>query len=243
MATGAPAAEPRRGSTTCGAACAGCGITTCCAPLAITLGLMTALSSMTTAAFVLFGQEVLDTKTTEFAVISIVAAVGGLLGGLLAGSLTKRLPSGALFARRDGRVHGRVGRRRVGVVVGRRGDPARRRAVRRRPVERRHGQPAAGDHPRRAARSGQQRVPVLRLGDDPDRRCSAASSSRRPTPSAHARPPCGCRGSSPAPGTSSCSCSTRSPRSPRRGSRRHAARAPSGARVADAATHDAQTAS
>ena len=76
--------------------------------LAITLGLLNALSAMTTAAFVLFARRCSAPTPTQFAVISIVAAVGGLLGGWLAGSVARRFGVGRRAARRDGRVHGGV---------------------------------------------------------------------------------------------------------------------------------------
>lgn len=63
-------------------------------PMAIILGCMNALGMVTFAAFVLYGQEVLDTTPTEFAVMSTGGAIGGLLGGWSASALSRRLGPG-----------------------------------------------------------------------------------------------------------------------------------------------------
>lgn len=65
--------------------------------LAITLGLLNLLSNVTTASWVLFAQEVLGTNSTEFALITVIAAIGALLGGWVSGRLAKRFGSGALL--------------------------------------------------------------------------------------------------------------------------------------------------
>lgn len=65
--------------------------------LAITLGLLNLLSNVTIASWVLFAQEVLGTNSTEFALISVVGAVGALIGGWLSGRLTRSLGSGTLL--------------------------------------------------------------------------------------------------------------------------------------------------
>ena len=72
-------------------------------------------------------------------------------------------------------------------------------------LERDHGEPAPGGHPRPTARPGQQRLPVLRLGGDPDRRADRRRPGRRrSTARCRGSGRCGCRGSSPAR-PSSCS--------------------------------------
>ena len=144
--------------------------------LAITLGVLNLLGNISGAVVVLFGQEVLGTSVVEFAVY-----VHGRRGGRCRRWLGRGVGD---QADRLGRVAGAdaVGwwdlhhRHRPRVELG-----GRRRAavpvhVHHRPVERDHGQPAPGDHPRPAARAGQQRLPVLRLGGDPDRGARSAVS-------------------------------------------------------------------
>ncbi len=63
-------------------------------PMAIILGLLNALGMMTGAVLVLFGQEVLDTSATEFALVTTGGAVGGVVGGWTASSVAKRIGSG-----------------------------------------------------------------------------------------------------------------------------------------------------
>ncbi|MEM7095345.1 MAG: MFS transporter [Actinomycetota bacterium] len=63
-------------------------------PLAITLGLLNALGTMSTAAFVLFAQEVLRTEPIEFALLQTGGAAGGLISGWVASDVAKRLGSG-----------------------------------------------------------------------------------------------------------------------------------------------------
>ncbi len=63
-------------------------------PMAIILGLLNMLSTMSTATMVLFAQEVLETSPTEFALLSTGGAVGGALGGLTASQIAKRIGSG-----------------------------------------------------------------------------------------------------------------------------------------------------
>ncbi len=62
--------------------------------LAIVLGLMNGLGNLALSAFVLFAQEVLDTTTTEFAILSMGGAIGGVVGGWTASSVSRRLGSG-----------------------------------------------------------------------------------------------------------------------------------------------------
>lgn len=62
--------------------------------LAITLGVMNLLTTMASATFVLFCQEVLGTNTREYAVLTIIAAVGAVVGGWVAGAVVGRLGVG-----------------------------------------------------------------------------------------------------------------------------------------------------
>lgn len=62
--------------------------------LAIYLGVMNLLSTASHAAIVLFGQEVLGTSPTEFAVMFMAMALGGVAGGWAAGPVSARLGSG-----------------------------------------------------------------------------------------------------------------------------------------------------
>ncbi len=63
-------------------------------PLAITLGLLNALATMTTASFVLFAQEVLRTEPIEFALVETGGAAGGILAGWIAGDVSRKLGQG-----------------------------------------------------------------------------------------------------------------------------------------------------
>jgi MFS family permease len=63
-------------------------------PMAIILGLMNGLFSLTMATFVLFGQEVLGVTTTTFAILMMAGAAGGVLGSVLAPRISKKLGSG-----------------------------------------------------------------------------------------------------------------------------------------------------
>ena len=62
--------------------------------LAIVLGLINMLNTMAFATFVLFGQEVLGTSPTQFALLGTGGAIGGIIGGWTASSITKRLGEG-----------------------------------------------------------------------------------------------------------------------------------------------------
>ncbi len=138
--------------------------------LAITLGALNLIGALAAATFVLFGQEVLDTSPTEFAMLGTGGAVGGIVGGWTA--------SGCGEAhRRRTVVDADVGRRwpvlaadRADelVAVGVAADGCIH--VRRHALERDHGElPPVGD-PRPSPRPGEQRLPVLRMGHDADRR-------------------------------------------------------------------------
>ena len=58
-------------------------------PLAIVLGMINALFNGTMAVMVLFAQEVLDTSSTEFAILMTGAAFGGVIGGWTASRLSQ----------------------------------------------------------------------------------------------------------------------------------------------------------
>jgi MFS family permease len=62
--------------------------------LAIVLGLLNMLGMMSTATFVLFGQEVLGTSPTEFAILGTSGAVGGIVGGWTASAVAGRIGVG-----------------------------------------------------------------------------------------------------------------------------------------------------
>ncbi len=63
-------------------------------PMCIILGAMNALDTLVFSSLVLFGQEVLETTPTEFAIMSTGAAVGGLFGGWCASAISRRIGSG-----------------------------------------------------------------------------------------------------------------------------------------------------
>jgi MFS family permease len=65
--------------------------------LAIVLGALNGLNNLTGAVLVLYAQEVLGTSTTEFAVLSMSLAVGGVLGGWMAARIIAGLGPGALL--------------------------------------------------------------------------------------------------------------------------------------------------
>lgn len=63
-------------------------------PLAIILGLLNMLGALSGATLVLFAQEILQTSTLEFALLSTAGAAGGVIGGWSASWVAKRLGSG-----------------------------------------------------------------------------------------------------------------------------------------------------
>ncbi len=63
-------------------------------PMAIILGMLNALGSLTLAIMVLFAQEILDTSATEFALLTTGGAVGGIIGGWSASAISKRIGTG-----------------------------------------------------------------------------------------------------------------------------------------------------
>jgi MFS family permease len=62
--------------------------------LAITLGLLNGLGNFATALLVLYGQEVLGTSTTEFALLTTLSAIGGVVGGWVASPVARRVGPG-----------------------------------------------------------------------------------------------------------------------------------------------------
>lgn len=67
-------------------------------PMAIILGLLNGVASLTGAVFILFAQEVLDTTVFIFAVLGTAGAVGGILGGLLGPKVSEKIGSGRSLA-------------------------------------------------------------------------------------------------------------------------------------------------
>ena len=63
-------------------------------PMAIILGLLNMLGTMSGATIVLFAQEVLRTSPTEFALLETGGAIGGVIGGWTASRIAKRIGSG-----------------------------------------------------------------------------------------------------------------------------------------------------
>jgi len=63
-------------------------------PMAIILGLMNGLASVTMATLILYAQEVLLVDATTFAFLGMAGAVGGVIGSLAAPKIAERLGSG-----------------------------------------------------------------------------------------------------------------------------------------------------
>lgn len=63
-------------------------------PMAIILGLLNGIGALTTAVFILFAQEVLQTSVLVFAILGTAGAVGGTLGGILGPKISAKLGSG-----------------------------------------------------------------------------------------------------------------------------------------------------
>lgn len=63
-------------------------------PMAIILGVLNALGTMSAAVLVLFAQEVLETSPTEFAILGTGGAIGGIVGGWTASAVSKKIGSG-----------------------------------------------------------------------------------------------------------------------------------------------------
>ena len=66
--------------------------------MAVILGLLNAIGMMTFATFVLFGQEVLHTTPTTFAIVTTGAAVGGIIGSLAAPRVSRAIGAGPSLA-------------------------------------------------------------------------------------------------------------------------------------------------
>ena len=67
-------------------------------PMAIILGLLNGIASLTGAVFILFAQEVLNTTVFIFAVLGTAGAVGGIAGGLLGPKVSEKIGSGRSLA-------------------------------------------------------------------------------------------------------------------------------------------------
>ncbi|MGI9608350.1 MAG: MFS transporter [Acidimicrobiales bacterium] len=67
-------------------------------PLAIILGLINMLGMLTISTLVLYGQEVLGTNPTEFAIMSTGGAIGGVVAGWTASSVSERIGAGPSLA-------------------------------------------------------------------------------------------------------------------------------------------------
>ncbi len=63
-------------------------------PMAIILGLLNGLGTMSGAILVLFAQEVLLTSPTEFAILGTGGAIGGIVGGWTASWVSRKIGSG-----------------------------------------------------------------------------------------------------------------------------------------------------
>ena len=63
-------------------------------PMAVILGFLNMLGTLAMATLVLYGQEVLNTSPTEFAILSTGGAVGGVVGGWSASKVADRIGSG-----------------------------------------------------------------------------------------------------------------------------------------------------
>ena len=66
--------------------------------MAIILGLLNGIASLTGAVFILFAQEVLDTTVFIFAILGTAGAIGGIAGGLLGPKVSEKIGSGRSLA-------------------------------------------------------------------------------------------------------------------------------------------------
>lgn len=64
-------------------------------PMAISLGVMNGMTSLATATYVLFVQEILRLEATGFGAVMTAGAAGGIVGSLLAPRISKRIGQGA----------------------------------------------------------------------------------------------------------------------------------------------------
>ncbi len=67
-------------------------------PMAIILGLLNGIASLTGAVFILFAQEVLQTTVFIFAILGTAGAVGGIAGGILGPKVSEKIGSGRSLA-------------------------------------------------------------------------------------------------------------------------------------------------
>ena len=67
-------------------------------PMAIILGLLNGIASLTGAVFILFAQEVLGTTVFIFAILGTAGAIGGIAGGLLGPKVSEKIGSGRSLA-------------------------------------------------------------------------------------------------------------------------------------------------
>ena len=116
-------------------------------PLAIILGLLNGLGSLTIATFILFAQEVLRVDAFTFALIGMAGAVGGAIGAVAAPRFTKKFGAGtSLYVTLLGTVLDELGYWPVIELDLRRGHDGRDG-----PdgisLERHHGFAQADDHP------------------------------------------------------------------------------------------------
>ncbi len=138
-------------------------------PMALVLGAMNGTDALAGATLVIFAQEVLGAGPFLFAVIGTGGAIGAIVGGWFVPNLSKRFGGGTVLAVAVAGPHGHPLRDRVRQCLA--GGARRIRAdgdVRHR-VERGHGQPPTVGDPGSATRTRQQRLPLSRLGFDPDR--------------------------------------------------------------------------
>ncbi len=67
-------------------------------PMAIILGLLNGIASLSAAVYILFAQEVLNTSVFIFAILGTATAFGGILGGLLGPKVSEKIGSGRSLA-------------------------------------------------------------------------------------------------------------------------------------------------
>lgn len=67
-------------------------------PMAIILGLLNGIASLTGAVFILFAQEVLQTTVFIFAILGTAGAIGGIAGGILGPKVAEKIGSGRSLA-------------------------------------------------------------------------------------------------------------------------------------------------
>ena len=143
--------------------------------MAIILGFMNLASTLSGSVLVLFSQEILGIGPLVFTIMGFGFAAGAAIGGYLAPWMSKRLGSGTCLAMTLGSsaamsfLIGLSSWWPVVMVLFAIGSTLGR------DLERDHGQPSTIDHPVAPPGPGQQRLPLLCLGDDAARR-----TARRP---------------------------------------------------------------